>query len=143
MYSDNFIQLKDNYVRERNLKLSEEQFAAIVYTFPSILIANADGRIDLNEKKFMRYLPAVMVEGDNDLKDVQMTDEYFKEVKYIVSNLGQWEEGFLEALKTQLQENINERNAIFQAMWRTADSSEDISEAERLKIDEVARKLGL
>jgi uncharacterized membrane protein YebE (DUF533 family) len=146
MYSNRFIELKENYAKERNLKLSEEQFAAIVYTFPSILIANADGRIDLNEKKFMRILPAVMtegVEGEDELNDVQMTDDYFKEVKYIVSNLEKWEESFLDALKTQLEENLNERNAIFQTMWRTADSSEDISEAERHKIDEVARKLGL
>lgn len=146
MYSDRFIELKEAYAQERQLKLSEEQFAALLYTFPSVLIAHADGKIDVKERRFMRFLPEVLTEGngeEQELHDVVMTDDYFKEVKYIISNLNRWEEVFLDALRTQLQESLNDKNAIFRSMWRTADSSDDISEQERIKIEEVASRLGL
>jgi hypothetical protein len=72
-----------------------------------------------------------------------LTDDYFKEISFILKNLKKWKFPFLDALGTQLKESTNERNAIFKAMWQTADSSEDISAKERKVIDEIANQLGL
>ena len=146
MYSDIFLQLKEAYSIERQLSISEDHFAALVYTFPSILVAHADGQIDIKERRFMRFLPEVLTEGNGEgqeLNDVVMTEDYFNEVKYIITRLNKWEKPFLKALRSQLHDSVNERNAIFQSMWRTADSSNDISEDERLKIKEITDALSL
>jgi hypothetical protein len=72
-----------------------------------------------------------------------LTEDYFKEVSFILKNLKKWKFPFLNTLRTELKESTNERNAIFKAMWQTADSSEDISAKERKAIDEIANELGL
>jgi hypothetical protein len=148
MYSQKLLDLKQSYLQERHEEMSEDQFAALVYTFPSILVAHADGKIDKREKIFMRELPELLTEGYmedgvNVVAGVSLTKEYFKEVNYLIKHLDKWQNQFLEALREQLHNSLNERNAIFEMMWRTADSSKDISEEERLKIEEISAVLGL
>jgi uncharacterized tellurite resistance protein B-like protein len=148
MYSQKLLELKQSYLAERKIEMDEDQFAALVYTFPSVLVANADGQIDRKEKSFMRELPELltegyMEEGINVVAGASLTKDYFAEVKYILKHLDKWQNRFLEALREQLHNSLNERNAIFEMMWRTADSSKDISEEERLKIEEISGALGL
>ena len=148
MYSLKFRELLRKYQKERNIVLTEDQFAALVYTFPSVLVAQADGRIDRAERDFMQELPEVLTGSVLDGEMVTaihtpMTEEYFKEVEYLIANLHRWERPFLEALKEQLHNSLNERNAIFQMMWRTADSSDDISAEERQRIEYISRTLEL
>ena len=78
-----------------------------------------------------------------DSAGVSFTEDYFKEVSYILKNLNKWRHPFLDALRSQLQDSTNERNAIFKTMWQTADSSDDISAAERKTIDAISNQLGL
>ncbi|RYD79380.1 MAG: hypothetical protein EOP53_09750 [Sphingobacteriales bacterium] len=142
------LELKQDYLKERKTEMSEDQFAALVYTFPSILVAHADGKIDRQEKQFMRELPELLTEGYmedgiNVVAGATLTKDYFSEVNFIIKHLENWEARFLEALKEQLHSSLNERNAIFEMMWRTADSSKDISEEERVKIEEISAALGL
>ncbi len=148
MYSQKLLDLKNDYLAQRKIKMTEDQFAVLVYTFPSILVAYADGKIDRKEKSFMRELPEVLTEGYmedgiNVMASATLTKEYFTEVNYILRHLDEWQSQFLDALREQLHNSLNERNAIFEMMWRTADSSQDISEEERLKIEEISGTLGL
>jgi hypothetical protein len=148
MYSNRFAELRKAYQSERGDKMNDDQFAVLLYTFPSILVALADGRIDIHEKHFMKRLPEVLTEstvvaGDEEPLHAMLTDDYFKEAEYITRNLDKWQDQFLDALREELHAGLDERNAIFQSMWRTADSSDDISTAERKKIDEIAAKLAL
>lgn len=145
MYVSSFKTLKEAYSKARELNISEDQFAALVYTFPSILVAYSDGKIDMRERRFLRFIPEVLAEEENEskYKDVSMTQDYFNEVNYLLSHLEQWELPFLEVLKAQLHESSNEKNAIFRAMWQTADSSEDICESEKSKIKEICDILEL
>jgi uncharacterized membrane protein YebE (DUF533 family) len=148
MYTEKFVGLKNLYQKERNLDMTDDQFAALVYTFPSVLVAHADGRIDEKERGFIRELPEVLTagyieEGYGRIVDVKLTEEYFTEIDFLINRLDKWQESFLEALKEQLHNSLNERNIIFQTMWQTADSSGDISEAERKTISEISSRLGL
>ena len=45
-YTTTFRKLWKDYQTERKMELSEDQFASLVYTFPSILVAHADGKKD-------------------------------------------------------------------------------------------------
>ena len=147
MYSTKFAELRKAYQSERGDRMNDDQFAVLLYTFPSILVALADGRIDIHERSFMRRLPEVLTEnvvaGDEEPLHAMLTEDYFKEAEYISQNLNKWHNLFLEALKDELHEGLEERNAIFQSMWRTADSSDDISTAERKKIEEISAILEL
>jgi uncharacterized tellurite resistance protein B-like protein len=148
IYSQKLLELKENYLQARKEEMSDDQFAALVYTFPSVLVAQADGKIDKREKSFMRELPDVLTEADSEegvhvVAGASLTKEYFAEVNYLIKHLDKWQTPFLEALREQLHNSLNERNAIFEMMWRTADSSDDISEKERLKIEEISGLLGL
>jgi uncharacterized membrane protein YebE (DUF533 family) len=143
-YTQTFRKLWKDYQGERKIELSEDQFAGLVYTFPSILVAHADGKIDDEEKFFMMELPQVMTDGYlQDDGGVRFTEDYFKEVSYILKNQNKWRHPFLDALRSQLQDSTNERNAIFKTMWQTADSSDDISSTERKTIDAISNQLGL
>ncbi|MGZ5242608.1 MAG: hypothetical protein ACXWDO_05505 [Bacteroidia bacterium] len=148
MYSQKLLDLKRDYLADRKTEMNEDQFAALVYTFPSVLVAHADGQIDRKEKSFMRELPELLTEGYleegiNVVAGATLTKDYFTEVNYILKHLDKWQSYFLEALREQLHNSLNERNAIFEMMWRTADSSKDISEEERVKIEEISAFLGL
>ena len=146
-YTKNFHKLWHDYQAERKIEMSEDQFAALVYTFPSVLVAQADGKIDEEEKFFMKELPQIMTDGhvqeSMDQAGPTLTEDFFKEVAFILKNLKKWKFPFLDVLRAQLKESTNERNAVFKAMWQTADSSEDISAKERKTIDEIANQLGL
>jgi tellurite resistance protein len=143
-YTKEFRSLWQEYQQERKIELTEDQFAALVYTFPSVLVAQADGKIDEEERFFMKDLPQVMTDGYLlDGAGPTLTEDYFKEISFILKNRDKWKNKFLEALRSLLTDSTNERNAIFKAMWQTADSSEDISAKERGTIDEVSNALGL
>lgn len=148
MYSTKFAELRKAYQSERGDRMTDDQFAVLLYTFPSILVALADGRIDIHERSFMKRLPEVLTEntviaGDDEPLHAMLTDHYFHEAEYISQNLEKWQYAFLDALKEELHEGLDERNAIFQSMWRTADSSDDISTSERKKIEEISAILEL
>lgn len=146
-YTQTFRSLWQNYQNERKIELTEDQFAALVYTFPSVLVAHADGKIDEEERFFMKELPQVMTEGylqdSTGQLETTLTEDYFKEISFVLKNLQKWKNPFLDALRSQLTDSTNERNAIFKTMWRTADSSDDISSAERGAIDSISKQLGL
>ncbi len=146
MYTKKITELLEEYNTYRTQKLDPDQFEALLYTFPSVLVAHADGRIDDHEKDYLRHIPDDLATGFalNGIDDAPLLNEnYFEEIEYLVQDINKWHDKFLAALKDQLQGSQNEKNAIFQLMWRTADSSEDISENERKRIAAISVKLGL
>ena len=149
MYSSAFQALKAEYETARGIAFSEEQFAALVYTFPSILVANADGNVDSAEKHFLRSIPRQLVsayvnEGEGETaQELDFNDNYFAELNWIIKGIKRWEGPMMSALKEELQNEQNDKNAIYEMMWRTADSSADISEQEVASIRKITERLGL
>jgi uncharacterized membrane protein YebE (DUF533 family) len=146
MYSNEFVNLRKAYETERNLEFSNEQFAALLYTFPAVMVANADGLIDRKERNFIKHLPNSLISAymDSDSTSMQdLSEDYFKEVDYLVYNIDQWKARFIKALAEELNNSLNNRNDIFRSMWQTADSSDDISEPERKVIDDLSAQLAL
>ena len=148
-FTPTFHALMQEYCTERKLDVSAEQFAALVYTFPSALVAVADGVIDADEYRYMRFVPDELISDEEDNQaakgdsKVQLHAQYYVEIEHLVTNRDKWENRFLTLLSDELAQSPDERNHLFKTMWRMADSSQDISEAERAKIEEIVKVLKL
>lgn len=147
MYSERFFSLRSEYEQERNLEFNEEQFLALLYTFPAILIASADGRVDEAEKRYMSNIPAGLLaayrnENYNELIGNEFSQNYFTEVQYLIEHITHWKDKFIEALRDELNNKLNDKNAIYEMMWKTAYSSENVSDNEIRVLKKLTKALG-
>jgi uncharacterized tellurite resistance protein B-like protein len=147
MYSEKFFPLRSEYEQERNLKFNEEQFLALLYTLPAILIASADGRVDENEKRYMQNIPSDLLaayrnENYNEVIGNEFSQSYFTEVQYLIEHITRWKDKFIEALRDELNNKLNDKNAIYEMMWKTAYSSENVSDNEIRMLKKLTKALG-
>jgi uncharacterized membrane protein YebE (DUF533 family) len=148
MYTPAFTTLKESYESRRGIAFTYSQFAALLYTMPSILIAFADGKIDETEADFIKDIPASLLTGyrnDHRLEIVDsenMPEAYLQEVKYLLQTQAEWKQPFIEALREELQHKQNDKNTIYDIMWKAAFSSKNVNEEEVERIKSLTKELG-
>ena len=140
---DNLFQ---EYCGERSLQLSKEQFSLFLTFFPALLIAASDGIVDQEEwlfcSKLARGLGLASDEDDPDSPERQ-DSLYKQEFKYLLQNLGQWEEKFLDSLKEYLTENQFAKEFVSETIYLFADASRGVSQEEMDKINNLEKRLAL
>lgn len=140
--------LFESYTKQRNLRLSKDQFASFVAFFPALLVAACDGIVDKDEWMFCKKLASGL---GNTFSDIEMNHEeaenltllYKNEFRYLIKNLTQWEETFLTSLKDYLKENEYAKEFVIETIYLFADASNGISEEERSKINYLEKTLAL
>ncbi|OFX19866.1 MAG: hypothetical protein A2033_19770 [Bacteroidetes bacterium GWA2_31_9] len=145
---EKFKKVYNNYCKERMIEMGEAPFASIITTFPSLLIAMADGKADNNEKLSLVNISKSLAES---FKDEQTNDEliellsyqYYAEFDYLLKNTEKWESAFIELLSDYLKENPENKTIINDMIIDVANASNDICDAEQQVVSELENKLNL
>lgn len=116
---ENMSSLYERYTFERAAEgLTPEVFEHLVYLFPAILIAQADGHVDTSE---VIHINKVARHFTN--KDADVPEEVLKqEVRYLTWNTEIWRKPMLAALREMIAERGNGHQVV-EVMISTASSS--------------------
>jgi hypothetical protein len=121
--------LYQEYTRERNIELTEEQFGSFMAFIPALLVAASDGMVDKDEwlycKKLASGLGNSFSEGENEEAHENLTLIYRYEFKFLLKNLDRWEESFIKALKPYLKENDYAKEFVNETIYLFADKKTD------------------
>ena len=123
--------------------LSDEDLMSLALSYPSILIANADGVIDKKERTFFasmaRSLSSESAEGERDL--------CFAEIYHCMLRLAGLSDDDKSALLGILKKhaaNDNELKALLvEQMHGAAEASDGVSKSELAEMSNIASTLGL
>ena len=148
MATDTIEKLYEEYQLERNAKISKEQFTSFVVFFPSLLVIISDGVVDMEEWEYLQQLSLFMAksfkkEGDSAKNVNELSKCYLMEVSYIIKHLKDYQDDFLLALKSYLEENPEDKVSVFDTIKLFADASNGTSTEEEEKIESIANYLQL
>ncbi len=141
--------LLTQYRQKRNKAgaLSYEQFEQLLLFFPGLLITASDGVVDDEEWVYIKYLAkftsSVFNESLSKDELLALQDSYFKEFKYLLENLEEWESIFIETLRQYLEENEDMKDSVSDALYLFADASGGTSEEEEEAIERLTQMLAL
>jgi hypothetical protein len=140
-------ELFNEYTKERNIEMSEEQFASFLAFFPALLVAASDGIVDKDEwlycKKLASGLGNSYNEGDSEEAHENLTLIYRGEFRYVLKHLDRWEPKFLKALKQYLVDNDYTKEFVTETIYLFANASEGIVQEEMDKINYLEKELHL
>ncbi|MBD0403576.1 hypothetical protein [Flammeovirga sp. EKP202] len=140
-------ELYTRYNSLNNVELSREHFQTLFIYFPCLLIVASDGVVDEEEWVFVKYLAKFMAEGyKNSLTRTELENlqkVYYNELEYLVNNLDQWKDPFLDTLRSYLDQNDDEKDDILDILHLFADASDGVSDDEEEAIEEISKRLNL
>jgi len=148
MQSKTISTLYEEYREERNVKITEDQFASFVVFFPSLLVIISDGVVDMEEWEYLQQLSHFMAKSFKQdgasTEDVdQLSKCYLLEIAYTIKHLKDYQEVFLTALQAYLAENPQDKVSVLDTIKLFADASEGTSDDEASKIDYLTQLLDL
>lgn len=133
--SQKLLELKNNFCQARNTKLSDEEFAILLMTYPSFQVANADGNFDEDERDLLTTLLTNFL---NEIYgDVLNDDEYenmitaFVEDFLWVNKHNEFRAKLLTGLKELCSETEGLADTIKGMMQEMAEVSEGMSQSEK------------
>lgn len=137
-----------HYRQKRKIDLNIEQFTLLVEFFPSLLVVLSDGVIDSGERLYLNKLVQSIVniyalEGFNQKKTDELYKVYSTEFDYIIQNIDDWKRDFIEVLRNHLAINQGQKEMILDTLHLFAETSQDVTEAERGMILRLKRELNL
>ena len=140
--------LQEEYQKERNIILNQEQFVYLVNLFPSLLVVLSDGIVDREEwvtvKKLAKILGTEFASEDLGIeKEENLSLIYRAEFRYLLKHREQWEEKFLDGLRIYFQQNDGSKDFVVETMHLFAHASDGISDIEDATIQKLCDKLGL
>ena len=145
---EKFKAIYEKYSKERQLELDEATFSSIITTFPSLLVATADTKVDNNEKLLIVSISKSLANSfkgdDSDEAVIELLSyQYYAEFDYLTKNIEKWESIFIDVLAEYLKENPENKKIISEMIIDIANASDGICEAEQNVIKELELKLNL
>jgi hypothetical protein len=130
------------------MKISEDQFTFFVVFFPALLVIISDGIIDMEEWEYCQQLSQFMAKSFKDecheQADVEtLSKAYLSELSFMIKNLPNWKEDYLDALKKHLKLEPETKNSVLETMLLFAEASEGTSDDEETQIEQLKKELNL
>ena len=147
-FNANFKNVYNSYVTSRKIKLTENQFMAMVTTLPALLVAKADGIFDAKEKSYMKDIAGNLaqsfkIELLSDEKVKELAEIFNKEFDYILNNISDWQVSFIEVIADYLDQNSEQKESIKKMIYGVAEASEGICPEEQYFINHLSNTLKL
>ncbi len=137
-------QLYIDYLRNRKIKLPEDQFEYLTKLYPAILVCMGDGKLDKEEWDGIvmatRGLAAEFARSPSDNRDM-IAMSFRTEIRYLTDNVDKWQKKFLSALHHSLKDKPLDQEFVMETMYLFANIAGGISDEEEDKIKELARRL--
>ncbi len=142
------IELYEEYLELRKIKLSFEQFLAFVTYYPALLVAKTDGEVDEKEWSLLQSL-AIQLATDTvspqadkeELKDY--IHLFFDEFQYIMDHLDLWDRKFIKVLRQLVANNTLITETVEAAVASLASASKGVCEKENTMIEYLRIELNL
>ena len=136
------------YKEKRNLTISKEQFILFAEFFPVILVVTADGVVDEEEEIYINKLSNSLgnifkEEGLSDVKVLELKKVFKEEFAFLIFNLDDWQDAFLDGLKGHLEHNPDQKEAIIDTVYLFAEASAGISDDEERMLTYIKKRLDL
>ena len=145
--SDQHQTLLEEYRKTRKSELSIDQFTYILKIYPSLLVCMSDGKLDKEEwdgvLNISKGLALLYIDQQPNTSAEKIESLFRTEFKYLLENIDKWEKKFLNTLKNYLDDNSDEKEFVYEAMYLFANAADGISHDEQRKIDELSSRLSL
>ena len=132
------------YIKNRRIKIPEDQFNYIARLYPAILVCMSDGVLDKEEWDSVvmatRGLAAEFVKSPLDNRDM-IAMSFRTELRYLIDNVDKWKKKFLHALHYALKDNPLDQEFVLETMYLFANIAGGISDEEEQAIRELADRL--
>ncbi len=147
-YTSLLSQLYQKYKKERPIEMSESQFYPLIFTFPPLLVAAADGIVDDAERQTLAYIAKNLAftfdkEGLTYTQMKKLAESYVAEFGFLIDNHKRFETDFLNALHEYLLENEEAKSEIKEMLFASAEASDGISDVEQAAIEKLSHTLRL
>ena len=141
-------QLYYRYKQERAIDMSQSQFYPLIFTFPPLLVAAADGIVDDMERETLTYIVKNLAfsfsqDGMSYTQMKRLADSYVAEFGFLIDNLKRYETDFISTLFEYLCENQEAKPDIKEMLIASAEASDGISDIEQQTIDHLTLTLQL
>ena len=137
--------LHQEYQKERNININEDLFYSMVFLYPPVLIAKADGIFDDTEKEYIANLSAALALEifENEQEAESNAELVFNELLFLSSEgASLWHDKFINELKINLVEP-EDKAKMLEMLTQTAEVSNGISIEERKMISEIKKSLNI
>ena len=134
----NFNDYYNNYKSERNLILSENQFAQMLLMLPSVLVSFSDGEFDELEKASLASACEGAAGGAN-----VFSYEIYNELIYVASASESEQNEILSRIKAYIHNDDESKEIVLDLMEDAGMSSNGLSSQESDKINELKNVLSL
>ncbi len=136
--------LYESYQRARVSELTYPQFLNMLNLYPSILICLSDGVLDKGEHEhLMGVAKSLAIYAEEEEESTHLEKSYQEEFNYLLGNVEEWQQKFLNALKEHLSGPGGDKEFVLESMYLFANAANGISEVEREKIEALSEQLGL
>jgi hypothetical protein len=140
--------LYEQYLVKRSLKLNVEQFESFLAFYPALLVVASDGIVDKEEWLYCRKMASGL--GNSFSEDTMSMEEtnrltaiYRTEFKYLLDNLEEWKDPFLDTLKVYLDHNSYAKQFVNETAHLFAQASKGVSDEEADTIQVIEKRLEL
>jgi len=139
--------LLEEYHKVRKSDLSIDQFTYILKIYPSLLVCMSDGKLDKEEwdgvLNISKGLALLYLDQQPNTNAETIETLFRTEFRYLLENIDKWEKKFINTLGNYLEENFDEKEFVYEAMYLFANAADGISHDEQRKIDELSSRLSL
>lgn len=141
-------ELYEQYIEQRSINLTIEQFTLFAEFFPAILVILSDGVMDVKEKtyleKLVKSLANTFAEDGFGKKRIQELQGIFMtEFHFLVTHIDAWKEKYLQALKNHLEYFPESKESILDIIHLFAETSQDVDDAENNMVKFLTHNLNL
>jgi len=141
-------ELYDKFIVQRSIGLTFNQFTWVLELFPMLLIVLSDGEIDAEEREYVRRLIKNLAnmfaeDGYNEKKAKELERTFNQEFEYLLENIDYWKNDFIYVLRRHLAKQPEQKETILELIYLFAETSKDISDAEKDMIIYLKYELNL
>lgn len=139
--------LFEEYKKVRNTDFDLPQFTYLLNLFPSLIVCMCDGVLDKEEWEGVdRLIGSLTMEFGQDQTPQErerLENSFRTEFRYLLDNIEKWQKKFLNALKSHIADNQNDKEFVLESMYLFANAADGISEIEQETIEMLSDRLAL
>ncbi len=139
--------LFEEYKKVRNTDFDLPQFTYLLNLFPSLIVCMCDGVLDKEEwegvDRLIGSLTMEFGQGYTPQERERLENSFRTEFRYLLDNIEKWQKKFLNALKSHIADNQNDKEFVLESMYLFANAADGISEIEQETIEMLSERLSL
>jgi hypothetical protein len=139
--------LFEEYKKVRNTDFDLPQFTYLLNLFPSLIVCMCDGVLDKEEwegvDRLIGSLTMEFGQGQTPQERERLENSFRTEFRYLLDNIEKWQKKFLNALKSHIADNQNDKEFVLESMYLFANAADGISEIEQETIEMLSDRLAL